>query len=530
MTHPRIRLGYGQQSQISINKYLTFNNTNCHNFINYLGDNSNENIRIFNSNSPPTINYRHRDDDDDKSNGRSGRNSGGPSGGNGDCGSFHGGSGSDKGGSGSSKGGGGGGATSNNTCSSYSTQQTDIVVNLAALIKNKHKRELFQKQLNNLATTLNSILDEGINEHESRSFTEWKEVFVFNEESCDKTTQCGILKRIVCIIQYYTQWVKRKGNNMIRDLFNELKFNNTSSYTYVNLCNDFEHIRDVHMKLNTPQTLITIEYFDKLLGKCIDKECCSLARHCRDRHIDNIDENKRRQIFFIKKDSDKIGELNNNNNNNKLKVNNNKKNKVINKQNTVRENKMYFEINLQTKLDTIHITLRHHHLRLINTDKFITKISGIDGDGGGDNNSRGDATAEEIYSKMTKYSFGESITYWDSKHHRYCSSKYADLRSELLNNKIYSLSYNLYSTIKTRAISFLATKKGIKLLSLREHDWMKKWKILLKSQITLDHIIALLCYVNVTALRRVFKLHGFIRVKGRDSLLDRHHEIWHWSR
>ncbi len=37
---------------------------------------------------------------------------------------------------------------------------------------------------------------------------------------------------------------------------------------------------------------------------------------------------------------------------------------------------MYFEINLQTKSDTIHITLRHHHLRLINTDKFITKIYG----------------------------------------------------------------------------------------------------------------------------------------------------------
>merc|ERR1719464_1276725 len=208
------------------------------------------------------------------------------------------------------------------------------------------------------------------------------------------------------------------------------------------------------------------------------------------------------------------------------------------KKNTAREKRMYSEINLQTKLDTMHITLRHHHLRLINTDKFITKIYENESRAANDEKSSKKAKSEDIFCRMSKYSFGESITYWDAKHHRYAASKYADLRDELLSNTIYPLSSALYATIKDRAISFLATQKGKRLCALREHDWMKKWKILKNSCITVDHIIALLCYVNVTALRRVFKLHGFVRqAKGsknkdnkiryeqRDVLLTRHREI-----
>ena len=345
-------------------------------------------------------------------------------------------------------------------------------------------------------------------------------------------------------IEYKQARLMMRSYPWIGDFFEEL-----GGYSYVELSDDFEHIRDFHMKLNKNKTSQTIEYFDSLLGKCGDKECPCLARHCRDRHIDNINEKKRRQIFFIKVDDD--GEQDKKKKDEK-KTNNRKKKKII-KNNTVKEQKMYSEINLQTKLDTIHITLRHHHLRLINTDKFITKIYGNDGDKGKNKKQLEEKNKDDdIFRRMTKYSFGESITYWDSKHHRYCSSKYADIRSELLNNKIYPLSQDLYNTIKNRAISFLKTKKGQKIVAKREHDWMKKWKILKSSIITVDHIIALICYVNVTALRRVFKLHGFVRCKkdndeeeedsknkkkdnkknyeSREELLERHREIWHWSR
>eukprot|EP01084_Bolivina_argentea_P141628 248854_1 len=386
---------------------------------------------------------------------------------------------------------------------------------------------------------------------------EWLSCCAQNEEDCDgkESTHCVALKRIKFILEHYAYWMRSKSRDKHEDEDSEADdssdgdssdeddddsdcvvmrkyewmndfFGELGGYCYVSLCDDFEHIRDYHMKLNKNKTVSTIEYFDGFLGKCADKECSCLARHCRDRHVDNMNEKKRRQIFFIKE----------------VEQSSKNQKKKIHKKNTVRENKMYFEINLQTKLDTIHITLRHHHLRLINTDKFITKIYANDGKKSAEKPAA-EEKKEDIFRKMTKYSFGESITYWDNKHHRYCDSKYADIRSELLNNKIYPLSLDLYNTIKNRAMSFLQTKKGRRLISLREHDWMKKWKILKDSVITVDHIIALLCYVNVTVLRRVFKLHGFVRRKNenqstkkkkkyesRDALLERHREIWHWSR
>merc|ERR1712154_67137 len=405
---------------------------------------------------------------------------------------------------------------------------------------------------------------------------EWMSCFSEFEEECDGNHGAGChgMKRIKFIMKHYSNWMKFKSSKQddqesdddssdgdssdgggsgidleeranreslrrfewMSDFFKEL-----GGYSYVELSDDFEHIRDFHMKLNKNKTNETILYFDSSLGKCVDKECCCLARHCRDRHIDNINEKKRRDIFFID-DEDKKQKKEGQGEENKNKNKNGRTKKKIIKQKTVKENRMYSEINLQTKLDTIHITLRHHHLRLINTDKFITKIYGNDKKQDVDDGD--DKKEDDIFRRMTKYSFGESITYWDSKHHRYCDSKYADIRSELLNNKIYPLSADLYATIKNRAISFLKTKKGQNIISLREHDWMKKWKILKNSVITVDHIIALLCYVNVTALRRVFKLHGFVRCKleknekskknkdyeSRDVLLGRHREIWHWSR
>ena len=66
-----------------------------------------------------------------------------------------------------------------------------------------------------------------------------------------------------------------------------------NKYDYVSLSDDFEHIRDFHMKLNKLKTTEPIQYFDASLGKCADKECACLARHCRDRHIDNVDKKKR---------------------------------------------------------------------------------------------------------------------------------------------------------------------------------------------------------------------------------------------
>jgi hypothetical protein len=84
----------------------------------------------------------------------------------------------------------------------------------------------------------------------------------------------------------------------------------------------------------------------------------------------------------------------------------------------------------------------------------------------------------------------------------------------------------MYENLKLRAMHFLNTKYGKSLVALREHDWMKKFKILYGSQISLDHVIALYCYCNISALQR-----AYMRVCiGTNKDEDQHSCIWHYSR
>merc|ERR1712048_540014 len=120
-----------------------------------------------------------------------------------------------------------------------------------------------------------------------------------------------------------------RGYEWLSHFFEQL----VPAYSYVELSDDFEHIRDCHMKLNKSKTSETIAWFDCLLGKCEDKTCPMLARHCRDRHVDNINEVKRRQTFFIH-DHD-VAQQQQETETQDIKK---KKKKVIKKQKTVREN------------------------------------------------------------------------------------------------------------------------------------------------------------------------------------------------
>eukprot|EP01084_Bolivina_argentea_P271850 462668_1 len=194
------------------------------------------------------------------------------------------------------------------------------------------------------------------------------------DDKCDgdNGAGCVAMKRVKFILQHYSSWMRYKSMIDIEDSDCDDSSDDSSSdgggsdvnesnklilraypwitdfiaelggYSYVSLSDDFEHIRDFHMKLNKNKTSDTIEYFDSSLGKCADKECSCLARHCRDRHIDNMNEKKRREIFFIKEDEEK----------GMNKVSKNRKHKKLKKQqNANKENKMFSEINLQTKLD-----------------------------------------------------------------------------------------------------------------------------------------------------------------------------------
>ena len=72
--------------------------------------------------------------------------------------------------------------------------------------------------------------------------------------------------------------------------------------------------------------------------------------------------------------------------------------------------------------------------------------------------------------------FGESITYWDRSHHLYCKHKYVDLREELLENALNSISPELFDQIMYFGSVFLETEKGRRTMALRELDWMKRFR------------------------------------------------------
>ena len=326
---------------------------------------------------------------------------------------------------------------------------------------------------------------------------------------------------IVCILkQIETLRRKEKIKNVmssferISDFFYEL-----TNYSTYDLCNDFEHVLRSHIRTGPDTKLKTMTYFEQVLGKCNDQNCRCYSRHKRDINVDNMMEDKRKENFFIingdesRKHQPKLSEF---------KINN--------------------EINLQNMLDKIHTCLLHqkHKMFISNSFKYITRMKGNNNGKkmikpagfNYNNNDEQDQKQQEESVKLSKYTFGQSITYWDPKHHRYCSPKYADLRDELLNNNVYPLSIEMYENLKSKALHFLNTKSGKSLIVQREHDWMKKFKLLLKSQMTPDHVIALYCYCNVPCLQRAYKRYGYSSdgTISRDELMKKHGEIWHYSR
>jgi len=376
-----------------------------------------------------------------------------------------------------------------------------------------------------------------------------KSISMIECTGCHKT--CKPSQRIQFILKYYAEWVqymhdvqmevddelgmmpspsfscapspsnmetlraKEKIKNVmsqferISDFFYEL-----TNYSTYDLCNDFEHVLRSHIRIGAESKLKTMTYFEQILGKCNDQNCRCYSRHKRDINVDNMMEDKRKENFFIngdetRKHQQKLSEF---------KINN--------------------EINLQNLLDKIHTCLLHQKNKMFisNSFKYITRMKCK-------RNSTNTTKAikaghdehdekQEENVKLSKHTFGSSITYWDPKHHRYCSPKYADLRDELLNNNVYPLSPEMYDNLKSKALHFLNTKAGKALIVQREHDWMKKFKLLRGSPITVDHVIAIYCYCNVPCLQRAYKRYGYNSdgTIAREELMKKHGEIWHYSR
>eukprot|EP00484_Ammonia_sp_Unknown_P025148 CAMPEP_0197052090 /NCGR_PEP_ID=MMETSP1384-20130603/26616_1 /TAXON_ID=29189 /ORGANISM="Ammonia sp." /LENGTH=738 /DNA_ID=CAMNT_0042484739 /DNA_START=35 /DNA_END=2248 /DNA_ORIENTATION=- len=334
---------------------------------------------------------------------------------------------------------------------------------------------------------------------------------------------CRCCQRIQFILKHYTEWLNFKlasyneymasssesasseymrSFEWISDFLYEL-----TNYSSYDLCNDFQHILQCHLQTNLKERTQTIEYFEQELGKCHDANCGCFTRHQRDLNVDNVLEEKRRENYFIIDD-----ELS--------------KSKCS-------PFKIHQEINLQAILDKMHVCLSHNKWRSSNSSKYIHRVQQVGHEEEDDDKQPESESADDVDGavKLTKHTFGSGINYWHQEHHRYCPPKYDDLRSELLKNSVYSLSPEMYESLKSKAIHFLNTRVGKELVALREHDWMKKFRILVDSQMTVDHVIALYCYCNMPGLQRAYKLHVTQRDGNtQDEMMKRHSEIWHYSR
>eukprot|EP01083_Nonionella_stella_P010175 29071_1 len=343
-----------------------------------------------------------------------------------------------------------------------------------------------------------------------------------------KCSQCKASKRLKFILRYYSEWIDLKCSSQkqdedmpsptisstplpsavtqckasqvmahfdwISDFFFEL-----TNYSSYDLCNDLTHVLRHHLLQGNPkQQSHTQSFFTSDLGSCDDTSCPCYLRAQRDMNIDNMMESKRKANYFV--DMDELPPSKQKAS--PFKINN--------------------EIHLQQIVDKIHCTLLHQQQKkyMSNSFKYMSRIS---------RNQHYMKSKGDI--KLGKYTFGSSITYWDSKHHRYCAPKYADLRAELLKNNVYALSPEMYTSLKSKAIHFLNTAAGQKYTARREHDWMKQFVIPRGSAMSVDHVIALLCYCNVACLQRAYKRHGYQREgRTREDLLAHHSSIWHYSR
>jgi len=322
------------------------------------------------------------------------------------------------------------------------------------------------------------------------------------------------------------------------------------------------------------------EFFASVLGKCDAKQCNILLRHCRDRHtIDNQQEHKRRKLFFISSRSSSTSSSSassssasrhsgSSSKSKKTQRSSNHENResgggdvrrASNKQLRLRE------VHLESKLDVIHTALLHQqtNVMLLNKHKFITRITnngrssssggGTNGEDRAENGGDDDDDAKSLHddeddeyagvrlnqhgvvNKKKIMPFGESITYWDAQHYLYCAQKYSSLKIELLENKLYALSLDVFEQIEYGCMCFLREDGGKKLVAVREHDWMKKYRILHGRQMSMDHLIALYTYTNLPALRSTFVDVAYRHYYNHDTvdktrLLELHSEIWNWSR
>ena len=122
---------------------------------------------------------------------------------------------------------------------------------------------------------------------------------------------------------------------------------------------------------------------------------------------------------------------------------------------------------------------------------------------------------ERFTTYIDRYSFGVPFSYWKKYDlYPYCPPKYGSLKTELLQNKICTISQEQYTKIYNKALKLYAKiekilgHNGDKNTAFAHHitHWNNYCDIQPKKKISLDHLLSILFYTDLSLLPQKMKI------------------------
>eukprot|EP01084_Bolivina_argentea_P128675 227405_1 len=293
-----------------------------------------------------------------------------------------------------------------------------------------------------------------------------------------RLSKCLHIHRIVFILKIYDEWrSNRKQSNMI-DIVDIVE--SLPQYSIIKLLNDYLHLNECH-NCNDKNYSTLLEYITTNIDKCTIGICEMFARHYRDKDICDKDDRQRKNTYF----------------------------------GYIESNSVY----LCQILDSIHCLCLHSDIKNYKMrQKLIKQIR---------NNKilsfdEKDNTQSELINIDTKFitfiynnnknslNIGERFHYWNKSYceeEKYCNSvKYNNLRQEMFENNIYSISYRMWDDTYNKANKWKQSLRGKQLVAATGRGCnMCGDSIPILSPISITHIMVVLFYVNYEFIQFKFQ-------------------------
>eukprot|EP01084_Bolivina_argentea_P006987 13180_1 len=168
------------------------------------------------------------------------------------------------------------------------------------------------------------------------------------------------------------------------------------------------------------------------------------------------------------------------------------------------------DVNIIRQMVNAHIYFLHK--QIFNPSPFLQRISSNVLESKRKTNDKYTKFATEVSnSKSAKFQFGIKLFY--KKHFKHYAAyikrpHYNNLKVELLNNKIYSITMEIFYTELINALNYFRSQKIKKLKASNRGNENKMDECPVGAPISISHILCVLLYTNHTKLQYMFKKHG----------------------